>query len=42
LVFKRWQYAEMVESPYTMQWNSLTKKMAHGSLLAWKIRSMAA
>jgi hypothetical protein len=41
LIFRRWQYAEMVDSPYTMEWNSLRRKIARGSLLVWKIPSMA-
>ena len=41
LIFRRWQYAEMVESSCTMEWNSLKRKMARGSLLVWKIPSMA-
>jgi hypothetical protein len=31
-MFRCWQYAEMVESPYTLERNSLRRKMAHGSL----------
>jgi hypothetical protein len=41
LVFRHWQYAEMVESPCTMEWDTLRIKMANNSLLARKISSIA-